>query len=236
MRPDSRVGTVRVLVEALRLSKVTDRVELASIALSAKASESFARSVLKPVLGGTDDSWVSLSPRLRIQLALDVARAGRLRDAARVLTWQEFEKFAEECLEEAGFEAERNVRVKGEGRGWQIDVVGFRGELVLAIDCKHWNTPGYLSRFRLAADHQRHAASHLLTALKEKNVEGSKGRQGLAVILTLREPRAQLSENTVLVSVEQLPSFLGGVTPYDEDLPFITLPLAVVENPMSEPS
>ncbi len=234
MRHDARDGTVRVLVEALMLSKIADRVELENIASNAKASESFARSVLTPVVGEIGDSYVSLSPRLRIQLALEVARAGRLGDAARVLTWQEFENFAEECLEEAGFEAERNVRVKGEGRAWQIDVVGFRGELVLAIDCKHWNTPSYLSRFRPAADHQRHAASHLLATLNEKTIEGRKGRQALAVILTLREPPAQLSENTILVSVEKLPSFLGDVTPYDENLPFITSPHAVVENPMSQ--
>ena len=234
MRPGVGDGTVRVLLEALRLSKVANRVELANIAASARATESFARSVLSHVLGKADDAWVSLSPRLRIQLALDVARAGRLGDATRFLSWQEFERFAEECLEEAGFEAKRNVRVKGDGRAWQIDVVGLRGELVLAIDCKHWNTPGYLSRFRPAANHQRHAATHLLTTLDEKMSEGSKGRQALAVILTLREPPAQLSENAVLVSVEKLPSFLSGVTPYDENLPFITSPLSVVENPMSQ--
>src|SRR5438094_10677523 len=233
MRHDARDGTVRVLVEALMLSKIADRVELENIASNAKASESFARSVLTPVVGEIGDSYVSLSPRLRIQLALEVARAGRLGDAARVLTWQEFENFAEECLEEAGFEAERNVRVKGEGRSWQIDVVGFRGELVLAIDCKHWNTPSYLSRFKLAASHQRHAAFHFLTTPKEKTTAVGKRWQALAVILTIREPPSQFSENAVLVSVEMLPSFLSGVSPYDENLPFMASPFGLVENPMS---
>ncbi len=155
------------------------------------------------------------------------ARAGRLREAAQALTWQEFEKFGEQCLEEAGFRTERNVRVRGDGRAWQIDLVGFRGELIISIDCKHWNTPSYISRFKLAAEHQRHATLHLLATVKE-------GRQGLAVILTLRDPPAQLSKNTVLVSVEKFPNFLSGVTPYAENLPFMTSPLAVVENPMSQ--
>ena len=227
MPSDVAEGRVRVLIETLRLSKITEPVELENIASNAKTTESFARKVLTNAQCETYDTGISVSPKLRVNLALEVARAGRLREAARVLTWQEFEKFGEECLEEAGFRAERNVRVKGEGRAWQIDLVGFRGELVIAIDCKHWNTPSYISRFKLAADHQRHATLHLLATVKE-------GRQGLAVILTLREPPAQFSEDTVLVSVEKLPSFLSGVTPYSENLPFMSSPLAVVENPMSQ--
>jgi len=179
---------------------------------------------------------LSFTPMVRLHLAIEIARRGRLKDAAKVLSWQEFEKFTEECLKEAGFEASRNVRVKGEGRTWQIDVVGYRGELALAIDCKHWNTPAYLSKFKHAASHQRHAALHFLTALQEKSLEATRGRQALAVILTLREPPTQLSGDALLVSVEKLPSFLNGVTPYDESLPFITSASSIVENPMSQSS
>jgi hypothetical protein len=227
MRPFVTEGRIRVLIETLRLSKITEPVELENIASNAKTTESFARKVLTNILGETNDTWISVSPKLRVNLALEIARAGRLMEAAQVLTWQEFEKFGADCLEEAGFRAERNVRVKGEGRAWQIDLVGVRGELVIAIDCKHWNTPSYISRFKPAAEHQRHATLHLLATVKER-------RQALAVILTLREPPAQLSDDTILVSVEKLPSFLGNVTPYDRNLPFITSTSSIVENPMSQ--
>lgn len=222
-------GRVRVLIETLRLSKIAEPVELENVASSARTTESFAREVLTHALGEMGDSWISMNPRLRVSLALEIARAGRLRDAAQVLTWQEFERFGGECLDEAGFRTERNVRVKGEGRAWQIDLVGVRGELAIAIDCKHWNTPSYISRFKQAAEHQRHATLHFLATVKER-------RQGLAVVLTLREPPAQFSEGTVLVSVEKLPNFLNTVTPYDENLPFIASPLTMVENPMSQSS
>src|SRR6266581_9450241 len=233
--PNHDAAAVRVLQATLNLTDVGGALDFDRIAIEARSAESLARTTLSGTLG-LSGQHIKLSPEHRLRLAMEIARVGQLGPAARALTWQEFEKFAESCLKEAGFEAERNLRVKGEGRAWQIDVVGFRGELVLAIDCKHWNTPGYLSRFRLAANHQRHAASHLLTALEEKKVEGSKRRQALAVILTLREPPAQYCENTVLISVEKLPSFLGGVTPYDESLPFITPAFSAVENPMSQSS
>jgi len=236
MLPPVSEGTVRVLIETLRLSQDGNRVLIADIASSARSTESFARKVLRNVLSELDDNWISLSPGFRIKLALDIARAGRLGDSARALTWQEFEKFAEICLEEAGFRTEKNVRAKGNGRAWQLDVVGVRGDLVVTMDCKHWNTPGHLSRFRLAAEHQRTATQHLLARPVEKVTQGDKERQALPLILALSEPPAQSSEGVVLVSVEKLPSFLSGVTPYDENLPFISSSLAAVENPMSQSS
>jgi hypothetical protein len=229
-----REGTVRVLVETLRLSKGVDRAQIADIAVRAKTTESFARKALTNARVEHDNNWISLSPGSRVRLALDLARAGQLRESARALTWQEFEKFAADCLDEAGFQTEKNVRVQGAGRAWQIDVVGIRGDLVVTMDCKHWNTPGYFSRFRLAAEHQRTATLHLLARPGKKAFQGDKDRQALPVILTLSEPRGQLSEGVVLVSVEKLPSFLSGVTPYDESLPFMTSPLGLVENPMSQ--
>src|SRR5207244_12424496 len=122
--------------------------------------------------------------RERVQVAMEVARQGKSNDVTRELSWQEFEKFAEECLREAGFQTEKNVRVKGGGRAWQIDVVGFRGDLVLTIDCRQWNPPGFLSKFRLAAEHQRTATLHLLARQGEKMIQGGKERQALAIKFT----------------------------------------------------
>src|SRR2546425_6602966 len=234
MPSPSSEGSVKVLIEILRLSRERNRVQITDVASSARVTDSFAKRVLTDALIENDNDWISLSPRFRISLALDIARAGRLRDSARTLTWQEFEKFAEECLKEAGFQTEKNVRVQGGDRAWQIDVVGIRGDLVLTIDCKHWNTPGYLARFRLAAEHQRTATRHLLARPAEKMIQVDKERQALPVILTLSEPRGQFCEGVVLVSVEKLPSFLSDVAPYDENLPFMASPLGLVENPMSQ--
>jgi hypothetical protein len=234
MRLSNHNGAVlRVLLATLDATGGGGTIDLERIAFEARTTEKLVRTTLSGTLGRSGQV-VCLSPEGRLRLAMEIARVGGPGVAARALTWQEFERFSENCLEEAGFEAKRNVTVKGEGRAWQIDVVGFRGELVLAIDCKHWNTPSYLSRFKLAASHQRQATSHLLTTLNEKTAEGTKGWQALAVILTVREPPALLSEDTVLVSVEKLPGFLSGVTPYDETLPFMVSPPSLVENPMSQ--
>jgi|SRR2546428_12172339 len=230
---DARAST-RVLLETLKMTKKREIVDLEEIACKSQTTLSFVKGVLSRTISLLLADHVSLSPRERVQLAMEVARQGKSNDATRALSWQEFERFAEECLGEAGFQTEKNVRVTGDGRAWQIDIVGLRGDLVVTVDCKHWNTPGYLSRFKLAAEHQRKATLHLLARPLEKTIQGDKERQALPVILTLSEPRGRVSEGVVLVSVEKLPSFLSGVTPYDENLPFMTSPLSSVENPMSQ--
>ena len=224
----------KVLMETLRLSQVDKLLDLETIAFGSMTTASFARKILAGIRVVADDGQISLTPKLRVQIAMEVARVGRLKDAAQFLTWQEFEKFAEECLREAGFRTLGNLRVKGDGRAWQIDLVGYRGELVIAIDCKHWNSPSYTSRFKLAANHQRQATMHFLETLGEKMTEGTERLQALAVVLTLREPRAQSSNGAVLVSVDKLPSFLAGATPYDVTLPLIRSGSSDVENPMSQ--
>ena len=229
MKPLPKDAIARVLIETLKRSTHKSTIELAEIASTAKVTLSAAKEVLSRLEDLSMGEHLPFSSSFRMHLAMEIARIGQLKDAADALSWQEFEKFTEECLEEEGFRTQRNVRARAEGRMWQIDVVGFRGELVLAIDCKHWNTPSYISRFKLAAEHQRRATLHLVATMKDS-------RQGLAVILMLREPPAQVSGNAVLVPVERLPSFLGGVTPYDENLPFITSSSSIVENPMSQSS
>jgi len=53
----------------------------------------------------------------------------------------------------------------------------------------------------------------------------------LPVILTLYEPRGSLLNGAVIVSVTQLPEFLELLTPYDSELPFITV-RNIVESPI----
>jgi Holliday junction resolvase len=224
----------RVLIETLRLSQVDKSLDLETIAFGSKTTASLVRKILADIRVVTDDGQISLTPKLRVQIALEVARVGRLKEASRFLSWQEFEKFAEECLREAGFRTLGNLRVKGDGRAWQIDLVGYRGELVIAIDCKHWNSPSYASKLKLAAIHQRQRTLHLLETTVKKLIDGVERQQALAVILTLLEPRSKSSEGAVLVSVDKFASFLADATPYDVTLPLIRSGSSDVENPMSQ--
>jgi hypothetical protein len=142
---------------------------------------------------------------------------------ARALTWQEFERFGEECLVTAGFQTKKGLIISRDGRRWQIDLVAKKGLMILAFDCKHWNSPSYPSKFTNAAAHQKLATIALMRDLMDEKELSREGSYALPIILTLFDPRTQIAGDAVLVSVDKLPDFLNGVTPYSENLPFISI-------------
>src|SRR5438094_931962 len=99
---DARAST-RVLLETLMMTKKREIVDLEEIACKSQTTLSFAKGVLSSTLRLSQIDHISLGPRERVQLAVEVFRQGKSDDAARALSWQEFEIFAIECLEESGF-------------------------------------------------------------------------------------------------------------------------------------
>jgi len=220
----------RILIETLRESKNGGTVRIDEVASRAGASADLVREVLRNALESPVSSKISPSSETRFRLAFEAARNGGLRDAARVLTWQEFEKFAEECLAATGFQTTRGLMVTGETRRWQIDLVAMRGPMMLVFDCKHWNSPSYPSKFESAAEHQRLATMALIRNSKARESFAGKQVWALPIILTLFDPRIQLTNGVVLLSIDKLADFLNGVTHYS-DLPFIS-DGNVAENPI----
>ena len=179
-------------------------------------------SILGPTLKLDDPSSAQLNISARFNLAFEAVRHGALQQVARALTWQEFEAFTEECLQTVGFETRKGTIVKDSSRRWQIDVIAEKGQMVLAIDCKHWETPGYDSKLNKAAQHQRMAVNALIHQMMQTDEARSEGLSGLPVILTLYKPRQKLIGRAVAVSIEQFANFLDGISPYSPELPFIT--------------
>ena len=162
-----------------------------------------------------------MTTSVRLRLAYEAVRHGAIQQVARALTWQEFEQFSEECLQAVGFDTKKGVTAKDDSRRWQLDVIAKKGSMILAIDCKHWESPGYDSKLSKAAEHQKLAVQALLHQMATKGEIDGEGLQALPMILTLFEPRSRMVDGVVAVSVDQLADFLQGVSPYSSDLPFI---------------
>ncbi|MCW4024894.1 MAG: DUF234 domain-containing protein [Candidatus Bathyarchaeota archaeon] len=87
----------------------------------------------------TGDS-VHVETQGRLQLAVLSATSGyNIEDISNLLCWQEFEEIAATALRNNNFSVSKNVRFKGNGRRWEIDVVGCKKPLVICIDCKHYH-------------------------------------------------------------------------------------------------
>ena len=213
----------RILIETLRQTKNDGVVRIDEIASQTRSSKGIVQTVLADVQDSTDSSGIRPSPETRFRLALAVAKIGELQAVARALTWQEFERFGEECLGSAGFETRKGVLVTRDRRRWQIDLVARKGLMILTFDCKHWNSPSYPSKFKNAATHQKLATMALMRDMKGRGELSRERVCALPVILTLFDPRTHIAGDVVLVSVDKLPDFLNGVTPYTEDLPFMSI-------------
>jgi len=211
-----------VIVETLKYTKGDKLLNISQIAERAKTTTEQVGLILGPMLRLEDPSDAQLTNSARFMLALEAVRHGGLQQVARALSWQEFEAFTEECLQAVGFDTQKGIIVKGGSRRWQIDVIAKKGRMILAIDCKHWESPGYESKLSNAAEHQKLAVQALIQQMGARGELGRERMLALPMILTLFDPRSRIVDEVVVLSVEQLADFLEGVSPFSSELPFIS--------------
>jgi hypothetical protein len=208
-------------VETLKHTKGDELLSTRDIADRAKTTTGQVALVLGPLLQLEDPTGARLTNSARFKLAFEAVRHGGLQQVARALTWQEFEAFTEECLQTVGFDTQKGLIVKDDSRRWQIDVIAKKNPMILAIDCKHWESPGYESKLSNAAEHQKLALQALIQQMAARGQVGREGLLALPMILTLFEPRARIVGEVVVVSIEQFGDFLERVSPFSSELPFM---------------
>ena len=205
----------------MKHAKSNELVNISEIADRASTTRKLVTLVLSPLLELEEPKGARLTNSVRFKLAFHAVRHGGLHQVARALTWQEFEAFTEECLQTVGFVTQKGLIVKDDSRRWQIDVIAKKNPMILAIDCKHWESPGYESKLINAAEHQKLALHALIQQVATREDGGEEELLALPMILTLYEPRARIVNGVVVVSIEQFGDFLERVSPYASELPFV---------------
>jgi len=208
-------------VETLRLTRSGETTDLETVRKRAGTAHDPTEAILKAYLGSALSSSITIEPRTRFVIAQKAVQLGATEHAVKALTWQEFEAFGEDCLRTVGFQTWKGLVLKDDSRRWQIDLVGRKGPMVLSIDCKHWNSPSYPSKFRGAVAHQKLALPPLMKRVKA-DLKSDEPLWALPIVLTLLDPRSRILDKAVLVSVGQFSDFLEHSTPYDSDLPFVS--------------
>jgi hypothetical protein len=219
-------------VETLKHTKGDELLSTRDIADRAKTTREQVTLVLGPLLQLEDPTGSRLTNPARFKLAFEAVRHGGIQQVARALTWQEFEAFTEECLQTVGYDTQKGLIVKDDSRRWQIDVIAKKNAMILAVDCKHWESPGYESKLSNAAEHQKLALQALIQQMTARGEVGREGLLALPMILTLFEPRTRMVGGVVVVSIEQLGDFLERVSPFSSELPFVPAQ-SVVKSSMS---
>ena len=207
----------RFVRELLKQTRGEKAASLGLISTYASCSIELSQKLVSELGIQITNGEVRLPRESRLEVARAEAGRGFPLEASRFLEWKDFERFAESCLEEMSFETQRDVRLKMDGRRWQIDVIGVKGELMVCMDCKHWAPPMSPSRFKKPEAHQAEATRLYAEKLaKERNSEVT----ALPMILTIFEVPQKFSERAVIVDVQKLPSMLRDLTPYTPDIPF----------------
>jgi Holliday junction resolvase-like predicted endonuclease len=219
-----------LLISLLRLTK-NGVIEQKNVNKDARLPASVASTILNKLqtkkLLHFKDALIQVDTESRLKLAVKVIELGAdIQCISDFLKWQEFEYMAALALEPNGYAAKRNVRFKGSGRRWEIDVVGCRKPLVVCIDCKHWHHGMHASTLNGVASAQTErvaafADSLPSTALELPCAKWTKAKF-VPVILSLIPFGSKFSDNVPIVPVFQLQDFINQLPMNVESLKYFS--------------
>lgn len=151
------------------------------------------------------------------QRLLDVL--GRLDDAGvKGVAWRDFESHCARILEENGYRVLGSIWFRGQGRRYQIDVVGALIGRVICIDCKAWKRGGGSSRSKRAAEGQKERTIQLKGCMSVRGLRGCEAMHFYPLVVTLKSEDVTIHEGVPVVPFEKLNSFIVGLDCYEDEI------------------
>jgi hypothetical protein len=170
---------------------------------------------------------IELESGSRIKLAVKAISLGAvIEHISDLLGWKEFEAIAAIALQNNGYTVKNNVRFKHEAKRWEIDVVGCKKQLVICIDCKHWQraiSPSALKRMVDLQSQRTHALADSLPQINLK-LECTKWEKAkfIPTMLSLIPSAYKFYDNVPVVPVLQLQDFICQLPAYIGELKFFS--------------
>jgi len=212
------VFTTKELAEASLLSPSLVKQSLESLTGERLIERSAAAFQVDPV------GRVLIAARA-VGLGADVERV------SRYLSWQEFEQLIDYVLRVNGYATLKHHRVKAANRRYEIDIVGARSRIVVAIDCKHWQSSWKRSEIKRSATSQLERAkalsteSNLRTLATSLDVELSGRLYVVPVVATLKETAVKVHLGVPIVPAYKFARFLEEMPGYLNHLATLTTDL-----------
>jgi hypothetical protein len=191
---------------AMAIPAISPNITLEAFQAKSGLIKTTARSVLeylvKRGIGTISNHRFSFSRADRMKLAILALQSGNdIETVSKYLTWQDFEAFASDLLNLAGYVSERDLRFSKPIR-MQIDVLGinYNSQLAIVADCKHWKRND-LSSLSSCAKRQAERASTLLAHRRKISY-------AIPIILTLHAINIRFVDEIPLVPVSKFNSFV----------------------------
>jgi hypothetical protein len=150
-----------------------------------------------------DTTWSSL-------LENAIREGVLLFEVASKISWQRFEALTEEALKRHEFKTRRNLRFESEGKRWEIDVIGVRGDNMICFDCKQWKKHHKASMLIKSAKEQVNRVS-ALTRIQIKPIALKSERNVIKIypaLITLLDINQYILAGCFIVPVLKLNNFL----------------------------
>ena len=174
---------------------------------------------------------IEASPGQRLKIAVRAVELGAdIERVCRALGWLEFEEMAAYVFEENGYRVRRRYRFEAEGRRWEVDVLASRRPLVVCAECKRWaRGMGDAAAKRTVETHlekTRIFSENLVKVAEELGLRGWRRAVAVPITMSLTPAPMRFYSHVPVVSILELPSFLGdfeghlnSLAHFDVDLP-----------------
>jgi hypothetical protein len=149
-------------------------------------------------------------PRLRL---LAVAGGELVVRHVDDLSWSEFEEFISFTLNQAGYQTLRGVRLTVGGVRGEFDVIGYRGDVFMVIEAKHWLSISVGELRRIVEKHVGKVemlANDWARFMRKVKLKVDHEVYVYPLVVTLKAPQIQVIDNVPIVASYQLSNFLDG--------------------------
>lgn len=143
-------------------------------------------------------------PEFKLNWIRDILLSGySISDVSLSIDWRDFEYIAAKILSENGYDVHRNYRIKEPRR--EIDILGVKGKVIVAVDCKNWNLAISASRMRNIVSRHLERTSHLSKVFR--------GFKIIPLIVTLFPHKGDNIDNSMIVEIDRFREYIRQLEP-----------------------
>ncbi len=207
-----------ILITVLRLTKNAS-IDFSLVARAARIPAETVENVLRKLEETSFIKWrgnvLAASPDQRVKLAVHAIKLGAdFERVCRLLEWKEFEKITTQAFDAYNYYVVNNFRFKAQnGKRWEIDLLAFKQPLVVSVDCKHWKHNWTRAPIiKVVAQHVERTkaiADALLSLHRKLKLDTWRSATIIPVVMSLLRSPFKLYQNTPVVPILQLRSFLN---------------------------
>lgn len=233
----------KILTTVLELTR-NGPIDYALVGRSARipvqTAEIFLKKLQESALIRLKGKVLEVSPDQRVKIALralelnaDFVRVGRL------LQWKEFENITTTAFEAYNYSVKMNFRFKAKsGKRWEIDLLAWKQPTIATVDCKRWERNWTRTAIIKLVNQHVEKTKDFTDILSDSHTKidlcAWKHATVIPIVLSLLPSPLKYHDNTPIVSVLQLQSFLNELPAHVNSLTHFTKKFNMIDRKITD--